>query len=171
MRDKSREFPAVSRPAQYTSARVWHCSYRSLAALDSFVNLRSLEIATYPDATFEPISGLLRLEALRVIHMPRITDLEPLRKLTLLRHLSLETLPSWDVSGKVTEVRSLAPLAELTRLESLELYGVRPPNRRIDDLLRIPSLREAKITKYAEGEAARLADVLGRRASGDVPGD
>jgi hypothetical protein len=165
MRDKSPRFPEIPRPSTYASARIWHCSYESLEPLASFVNLEALAVATYPDATLNPVAGPLRLEWLMIIHMPRVTDLAALRKLTRLKALSLATLPSWDVSGKVTEVNSLAPLAELPQLETLELFGVRPPDRSVGDLLRSPSLREARISKYPKREIARLQDELARRAA------
>jgi hypothetical protein len=163
VRDAAKEFPLPDDPTAMCSLRVWHCKYRSLHDLARFSNLIELEVATYPDDSFEPIAGLVRLERLRVLHMPKITNLEPLATLTRLRHLSLETLPSWDASGKVTEVRSLEPLTHLPDLEDVELFGVVPPSRSVDDLLGIPNLRQARVSKYADGEAARLEAALAAR--------
>jgi hypothetical protein len=164
MRDCSREFPVVHDPRDYTSARVWHCGYKTLAPLAAFVNLRSLEIATFPDLTLEPIAGLSRLESLSIIHMPQVADLGPLSGLKMLKRLSLRTLPSWDTSGRVTEVRSLAPLIDLPCLTDLELFGVRPPDRSVDDLIRIGSLLRVSISKYPRAEIERLRDEVARRA-------
>jgi hypothetical protein len=88
--------------------------------------------------------------------MPKVSDLEPLRALAGLRRLSLATLPSWDSSGKVTEAASLAPIASLSRLEELELFGVVPPDGRVDELLTIASLRQARLSKYRKSEIERL---------------
>ena len=164
MRDAAKVFPLPSDPASVTSLRIWHCKYRTLAEVAALTNLTALEIATHPDATLEPLAALTNLETLRVLHLPNVSDLGPLRALKRLRRLSLETLPSWDTSGKVTEVASLAPLAELPLLESVELFGVVPASRSIDDLLRVPRLRHAKISKYAKGENERLAEALGSHA-------
>ncbi|MFG2109705.1 hypothetical protein [Micromonospora chersina] len=164
MRDKAREFPQIDRPAAYTSARIWHCSYRTLAPLSRFTGLRTLEIATYPDATLDHLAGLTALEELRVVHLPHVADLAPLARLASLRHLTLATLPSWDSSGKVTEVHSLAPLALLPKLETVHLFGVRPPDRQVDDLLAIASLRRARISKYPKKEIERLSSALASRA-------
>jgi len=129
-----------------------------------FRNLVDLEIAGYPDESFEALTGLVRLERLRVLHMPNVIDLTPIASLSRLRYLSLQTLPSWDASGMVMEVRSLKPIASLPELAELELFGVVPPSRRIDDLLRAPALRKARVSKYAHGEPERLAKALAARS-------
>jgi hypothetical protein len=164
MRDAAKEFRLPADPTSVTSLRVWHCKYKSLGGLSVLTNLTALEIATYPDATFEPLALLDQLETLRVLHLPNVRDLRPLRGLKRLRSLSLETLPSWDASGKVTEVESLAPLANLPLLDSVELFGVVPRSRSIDDLLRVSQLRHAKISKFAKGESERLARALADKA-------
>jgi hypothetical protein len=163
IRDAATELPVPKDPLAIASLRIWHCKYRSLRDLALFKNVVDLEVATYPDDTFEPLEGLLRLERLRVLHLPKITDLTPLASLTQLRYLSLATLPSWDSSGKVTEVRGLEPVAALPVLAEVELFGVVPPSRRVDDLLRAPALREARVSRYANGESERMAAALARR--------
>lgn len=157
MRDGAREFPEVPDPEAVTSARVWHCKYRTLAPLAALVNLRALSIATYPDASLELLASLEALEELEIMHLPAIRDLDPLSALKGLRRLRLATLPSWDSSGKVTEVVSLAPIAELPVLEELELFGVVPPDRTVDDLLTSVSLRRVQLSKYPKRERDRLA--------------
>jgi len=160
VRDAAKVFPVPEEPGAITSLRVWHCKYQSLRDLALLDNLTSLEIATYPDATFEPIETLIRLERLRVLHLPRIADLSPLRALRRLESLSLATLPSWDTSGQVTEVDTLEPLVDLPALADLELFGVVPRCRSVDDLLRMPNLRRAAISKYPKGELERLVSAL-----------
>jgi hypothetical protein len=163
--DQAKEFPAVERPERYTSARIWRCRYTTLAPLSAFVRLRELKILVYPDSTLEPLATLAELETLEITHLPSVTTLDPLSKLTRLRNLMLATLPSWNASSKTTTIASLGPLAGLPLLQDLRLFGVRPPDRRVDDLLRIPSLRTARVSKYPKPEADRLAQALDRRTS------
>jgi len=155
-RDKAKVFPVVEDPASYLSARIWHCGYRNLEPLRNFSSLQKLEIATYPDASFDILSDLVALHTLEVVHLPRVTSLSPLAQLMNLRRLSLRTLPSWDASGKVTIVDSLAPIAALPVLEELELFGVVPEERRIDALLGSKSLRHVRVSKYPKPEEQRL---------------
>jgi len=124
MRDKARSFPLGDSDGEVVAMRVWHCSYKSLAPLARFKSIRTLVIATYPDGDLAPFEGLTQLEYLSVVHLAHVTDLAPLGNLTALRTLRVATLPSWDLSGKVTSVRSLGPLADLPALEHLELLGV-----------------------------------------------
>lgn len=163
MRDRASAFPDVPEPLRITSAKVWHCRYASLAPLGSLLNLRRLEIATYPDPSFDLLTQLRLLEELRIIHMPEIRDLKPLAALKNLRVLTLETLPSWDASGRVSEVRSLAPLAALPSLQELALFGVVPIGRTADELLASRSLRRVRLSKFARGEAEKVAAWLADR--------
>lgn len=157
MRESAREFPQVEDPLAVTSARVWHCKYRTLAPLSELLNLRTLTIAMFPDDSLELLTPLQALEALEITHLPAVTELAPLAALKSLRRLHLATSPGWDSSGKVTEVASLAPICELSALEELELFGVVPPDRSVDDLLRSTSLRRVKLSKYPKRERDRLA--------------
>ena len=134
--DRASTFPSVDDPHRYTSARIKSCLYETLAPLGAFTNLRSLEVSQYPDRTFEPLSTLVGLERLKIRHMPALQELIGIESLTALQYLYLATLPSWDASGRVTVVRSLAPLADLPNLTTLRLFGVRPPDKRVDDLLK-----------------------------------
>ena len=163
--DRASTFPSVDDPHRYTSARIKSCRYETLAPLGAFTNLRSLEVSQYPDRTFEPLSTLVRLERLKIRHMPALEDLIGIESLTALHYLYLATLPSWDASGRVTVVRSLAPLADLPNLTTLRLFGVRPPDKRVDDLLRIGSLTDARISKYPRREIERLYAEVAERAA------
>ena len=121
-RDTAATFPTLEDPQAIISARIWMCKYRSLAPLADARNLQALEIASYPDETLELVGGLAALEDLRILHMPKVTDLGPLARLDQLRSLALETTPRWDSSGKVSEVESLDPLSQLPHLSRLTLY-------------------------------------------------
>jgi hypothetical protein len=135
------------------------CKYRSLAPLADLKNLATLEIADYPDETLEPISGLAALQELRILHMPKVTDISPLARLTQLRSLALETSPGWDSSGRVTEVESLDALSQLPHLVRLTLYGVVPSDRSVDAILRSTSIREVRVSKYPKAEVKRLLPI------------
>ena len=52
MREPAREFPKISEPLAFRSARIWHCNYTSLSDLAMLADLEVLVIATFPDTTF-----------------------------------------------------------------------------------------------------------------------
>ena len=143
-------------PQAVDSLRIWHCKYRSLQGLQVFAQVRTLLIATYPDPTLELLTPLVRLRYLSILHLPKVTDLAPLQHLRELEVLSLATLPSWDSSGKTTEVDSLEPLAHLPALRHLELFGVRPRDHSLAPLERCPQLRSARFHKYSASETQRF---------------
>jgi len=58
MRERSRDFPDVLAPDAVTTARVWHCKYRSLAPVSRLTRLEGLVIATYPDPRSSPFNCL-----------------------------------------------------------------------------------------------------------------
>jgi hypothetical protein len=154
---KDRELRFPSAPLLITRARIIECRFKTLAPIGELSNLQSLEIFNYPDADLEPLRPLQKLEQLRIHHLPRVTSLEPLDALQALRRLWLETRPSWDASGKVTEVESLLPLQRIPHLEQVQLFGVRPKSRTIDDLLNLPNLQRARVSKFPKSEIRRLA--------------
>jgi hypothetical protein len=100
--------------------------------------------------------------------------LGPLARLTSLVTLRLETLPSWDASGKRTIVESLEPLAELKALEHVELFSVLPPDRSLEPLERLPSLVTARLQRLPQGREGALLRGHGARqrlrAAGRDPG-
>lgn len=156
MRDSATTFPSDAVPTDTTALRVWFCKYQDLGAIASVTSLRVLVVAGYPNATLEPIASLGALEYLSLVHLPKVTDLGPLESLSSLRVLRLQTLPSWDSSGKVTEVSSLAPLAKLGDLRHLELFGVRPTSRSLAELEACPSLESVRVSKYPNAEVLRF---------------
>lgn len=161
--DPASKFPALPAPDQFRSARIVHCAYPTLVPLAAFTNLIHVEIVGYPDDTLEPIGQLTQLEELSIMHLPRVTDLSPLASLANLRRLDLMTWPGQGSSGNPAEVASLSPLCALPKLEELNLFGVRPPNQRVDDLLKCSALRVACVTGYPDLEVDRLSEALSTR--------
>jgi len=161
MRDKSRVMPSVAEPAAVTSIRIWHCAYSSLEEVSAFPNLHSLVIATFPDTSLGCLSSFSKLTYLRVVHLPKVTDLSPLASLTELRSLSLETLPSWDASSKRTVVASLEPITRLAHIEHLSLLGVVSEDRSLAVLQRCTTLRTARFHGFAKAECVFRAIVTG----------
>jgi hypothetical protein len=129
---------------------MWHCKYTSLVALSGFKNLETLVVASYPDDSFELLSGLMRIKFLGILHFPEVKDLTPLANLQHLESLSLATLPSWDASGRVQVVASLEPISRLYSLRHLELFGVVPPDRKLTPLLNLRAILSARFSKYPE---------------------
>lgn len=155
VRDKANEFPELVAPQSVTALRVWFCNYRTLSPLALLANLQTLVIAGYPDSDFDAIASLAKLQYLSILDFAKVTDLTPLGQLTELRTLRLHSPPSWDSSGRVIEVDSLAPIALLPRLEHLELFGVRPADQSLAALELAPNLRTVRVSKFPKPEVAR----------------
>ena len=161
MRDSSTHFPHVDEPASVTTARLWHCKFRTVAPLGDLHLLEGLDVATFHDASLTPLERLTRLRYLRLVHLPEVSDLGPLGCLQNLEVLHLSTLPSWDASGKTTEIESLARLARMPALRHLELFGVHPPDRSLSALEPCVSLVSVRVSGYPLHEVERF-----RRATG-----
>lgn len=156
VRDEAKQLPPFERPAGVTACRIWHCKYRSLEGIARLTNLDTLVVATWPDRTLEPLSVLSKLRYLFLLHLPKVTDLAPLSSLHRLETVRLHTLPSWDSSGKRTEVTSLEPLAALPMLKHVELFGVVPPDGSLAPLERSSSLSSVRVSKYDKRERERF---------------
>lgn len=156
MRDSSKTFPDVGDKSAIRTARIWHCGYRSLTPVADMINLEELVIGTIPDKSLEFLSNLSRLRYLRILHMPKVTNLEILERLTNIEVLSLSTSPSWDAARKCTIVDSLVPIARLPRLKQLELFGVCPTDKSLRDLQLCPGLQSARFSQYPKDEVARF---------------
>lgn len=161
MRDKSKTMPTDHEAPSVTALRAWHCNYTSLAPVAQYANLRTLVIATYPDLDLEPLASLPRLEYLSLLHIPHVSELGPLERMTRLRTVRLATLPSWDSSGKCTVIISLRPLAQLPELAHIELFGVRPASKSLEDLEAAPGLVSVRVSKYPKAETKRFYDQTG----------
>lgn len=156
MRDSSKIFPELEFSLEFRTARIWRCGYRSLAPISELSNLEELVIGSLPDPSIEFLSKLFRLRYLRILHMPKITNLGALSQLTSIEVLSLSTSPSWDAAGKCTIVDSLLPLVRLPRLKQLELFGVCPADKSLSDLQNCSALESARFSQYPADEIARF---------------
>lgn len=153
MRDSAAKFPSTFDTGNVQSARIWNCKYKSLQGLEMLENLEILVIASFPEKSFEILATLGKLKYLSVLHLPKVTSLEPLRALKRLESLSLATSPAWDAKGQLTTVASLEPIACLPALQHLELFGVCPPTRSPLELLAgCAVLRSARFSKYEPEE-------------------
>ena len=148
MRVKDGELSEIQRPLSYKSAIIWHCKFKSLSPLSELRNLQSLVIATFPDASLDLLSGLCSLRYLKIVHIPKVTNLSALENMGSLEYLSLSTLPSWDASGKTTVIDSLLPISKLKNLKGIELFGVCTSDKGLSDLEQCSNLQTAKFSKY-----------------------
>jgi hypothetical protein len=153
--DKARAFPSVVQADQIRTLRVWGCKFQTLEPIGRLANLRGLEIAGYPDDSLATVGELRKLEYLRIFHLPKVTDLSPLANLESLITLRLDTLPSWDASGKRTKVESLVPISKLRALKHLELFGVVPVDGSLEPLLACTSLQTARFNQIPRREIDR----------------
>lgn len=156
IRDLSPTFPQVANPDLVRSARVWFCKYKSLVQLVELRNLEELVIAGFPDESFEFLGRLEKLRFLRVVGMPKVSNIAPLAALKELTTLSLATVPSWDASRKTTTIQSLEPLAAIPKLAHLELFGICPPDKLLVPLEKCRRLQTARISQYHRAEANRF---------------
>jgi len=161
MRETGKEFPRVESPADVRALRVWHCKYKSLSAIADFVNLEELVIATFPDATLDVVASLKKLRYLSIIHLPKISTLQPLSRLPCLEALSLATSPAWDSAGKCISVESFSPLSSMTGLKHLELFGVCSANRSLAELESCKGLLSARFSQFPKAEVERFYRATG----------
>lgn len=161
MRDRAERFPVIDNREQVRRMRIWHCKYKTLQSIAEFQNLEELVIATFPDGTLRPLASLRKLRHLRILHMPKITNLEGLSGLKGLESLALETSPSWDASGRCTVVESLEPIASISGLKHLQLFGICPPNKSLAALEQMKNLQSARFSQYPQPEVERFYDASG----------
>lgn len=126
MREKNKNFPECDLPDSILNLRVWHCKFKSLAEISTFKNLEELVIGTLPDDSLSFISGLTNLRYLRILHMPKIRDLSPIKALQKLENLSLET--AVRAKPKFQEVESFSSISNLGSLKHIELHSIGQPD-------------------------------------------
>lgn len=158
MRESSKQMPKIDDPKSVIQMRIWHCKYRNIKDLREFVNLEELVIASLVEESLDFLVGLERLRYLKIVHMPKINNLDALANLNL-RVLSLSTLPTWDVSNRISEVESIDPIGMIGSLENIELMGVLPLNKSLVPLQNLVHLKTAKFSKFPVSEVDRFHSV------------
>jgi hypothetical protein len=148
MRDKSRVMPQIEKPEEVTSMTIWHCNFESLNQITECLNLEQLSIVSLPENNFDFLSQFSKLKFLSIVHLPDVTSFDSFPVLNQLETVSLETLPSWDSSGRKTIIDSLLPLSELPNLKYLELFGVVPKEVSFESLSIFSGLQSARFSKY-----------------------
>lgn len=161
MRENENELEVFENPECFTSARIWHCKYKSLESISKLVNLKTLVIATFPDANLDILANLKSLSYLSILHLPKVTSVSALAKLKALESLSLSTLPSWDSSGRVITIDSLEPIATIGNLKHIELFGVCPESKELTGLEGCTSLESGRFSKYPKKEIERFVAKMG----------
>ncbi len=150
MRDKAKIMPHIETPLDVTSMHIWHCNYESFEQINECENLEVLVVGSLPESSLEFLSKCKKLKYLSILHLPKVEDLAPLESLSNLETVSLSTLPSWDSSGKVSVISSIAPLAKIPMLKHVELMGVRPENKSPFELAPCKTLKSVRLSKYSK---------------------
>lgn len=158
MRDPQKAFPQIEYPSVIRAARIWHCKYRSLAPLADLVNLEALVIANVPDSSLDFLRPLKKLRYLWILHMPKVTDIDPLADLDSLEVLAMATSPGWDAAAKRTVVQTLDPIARLPSLKHIELFGVVPADSSLAGLQSLSTLVSARFSGYPQAETRRFLE-------------
>ncbi len=142
----------------------WNVGFTHFGELEKLPNLQALRIFCYPLATLDPIGKATSLTSLRICHFPKVKSLVPLQNLKNLTDLSLETLPSWDGSGKRHPIDSLKPLAKLKSLKNLHMTGVLAKDLDLRPLAELKHLRKIFIGNiYPQKQLATLSGLLPTR--------
>ncbi|MCY9656520.1 hypothetical protein P5G65_15670 [Paenibacillus chondroitinus] len=126
------DFDAALEDREIEALKIWNCKIKDYSKLNSLTKLTELEIFSF-DGTLDDMCNLRNLSKLRLIHMPKVNKLDKLGLLTNLQELSLESLPSWDSSGKTLVFDNLNPIGKLSNLKKLvimksiaEEFGLKP---------------------------------------------
>jgi hypothetical protein len=135
----------------------------SRASLDFQVSQTSKPLSSHrtPTILCARCQRWAKMKYLEIVHLPQVTDITPLEALSCLESLSLATLPSWDSSGRVQEVVSLASLVALPSLHHLELFGVVPLDRSLVPLQRCKALKSARFSSFPEAEVKHFYETTG----------
>ena len=99
-------------------------------------------------ASLDPLAYLVNLRELVLPYGAAVRDLSPLRKLTLLRRISVSAAPVEtleplrnlrlleDLAVRTTKVSDLTPVMDLPRLRSLDIRRLKVPKQQIDEFKR-----------------------------------
>ncbi len=126
------EFDEAIKDKDIEVLKIWNCKIKDYSKLNSLTRLEELEIFSF-EGTLSDICNLMNLSKLRLIHMPKVNKLDELALLTNLVELSLESLPSWDSSGKTLVFDNFIPIGQLSNLKKLVImkgivkeHGLKP---------------------------------------------
>ena len=122
--------------------KIWNCKINDYSNLSELRNLIELEIFVFDKGHLCYLSELVNLKKLRLIHIPQIQDLSDISKLIKLEELSLESLPSWDSSGKTLIFNNLKPIGDLVNLKKLTLMKARVNEFGLEPLEKMKELEE-----------------------------
>jgi hypothetical protein len=131
----------------------------------------SLTVMSYRLDGFEPLQAFRDLAVLKIQGAAKVHDLTPLASLNTLRELVIATPTGSDGSGRTIDVASYAPLTALVTLERLALLSVRPLDRDLAVIGRMPHLRELQVSGVPEftlEDYARLSVALPGTESRDL---
>jgi len=153
-----RELPRELQEIEDLKLRIGQARLERFDDLGKLTNLVELDVMGYPSSSFTALRSLGRLRRLAIMDFPHATSLDPLRGLTNLEELRLETLPSGDASGKCKIVASFRPLAPLRKLQVLRLAGVRTQDDDLSPLSGLTALRELALGNlFPQQQFAMLA--------------
>lgn len=146
-----------------------HVPAKALAHLGKLKSLKALHLFAFGGTSLDGLEGLKSLRHLVIEHAPKLASLEALGALASLKSLSISTPPSWDASRRTIKVTTLAPLARLSKLESLALRGVEPQRDGLKPLARLVSLKELDFSHVFSLTMADYAGLAGAlpKARGD----
>ena len=137
-----KEFDEVLHNSDIESLKIWNCKINDYSQLSNLSSLVELEIFVFDKGQLSDLSELVNLKKLRLIHIPQIHDLSELSNLTNLEELYLESLPSWDSSGKTLVFKNLEPIGKLYKLKKLTLMKARIDEFGLQPLERLNGLEE-----------------------------
>ena len=148
---------AVCRMQGLVGLHANNSSISSFESLSSLPNLAALRLGVSAGLrSLEPLGRMPRLKWLELANLRRIDDFEVLGRLTHLDGLAFDA-----ADGKLLEVESLAPLAGLTQLTWLNLGGVRARDRSLRPLQGLRKLIWLGLARhYPAQEFARLSAAL-----------
>jgi hypothetical protein len=124
---------------------------------------RAVTIFEYPFDSLAPMAPLAGIEVLKIQDSGALRSLDGAGAIYGVKQLVVGTPPTWDGTGRRTEVDSFRPLQALSSLERLLLLGVRPKDLDLTPIMQMTHLREVDIggvPEFTIVHYARLAAAL-----------
>jgi hypothetical protein len=180
-------------PTLTSLRRIWFTSKVPQPLFDAACRVPQLEALNVKWSGIETLDALLGATKLRYLHLGdsgRVKNVEPLRELTQLQWLGLQSMPAMsDMSviaslrnldgflyigqGRAQVVETLAPLGELTQLKWLYLGAIRAADDSLEPLRALKRLQWLELANHFPMEefaalAAHLAHTACERFAGYV---